>query len=248
MQTVEGGRLCAACDRVLVDFTDMPAHKLLQLQRDNDFKLCGKYTRSQVEAMDRHFTREGSGHSKLPWLVAAAMGGLTVLPTAEMLAQHGPGNPPLIIREQVPTDTLPSELELTETTSQVITISGRVIEAESGEPLPFVNISLDGMAIGTISDFDGNYELQIPADSIKGETWLNFYSLGYEPKGIVLVEQENVPNLNITLEVAMEPEVLGMMVGIVIDNSPKAKLRRGVAKLNPAYWVRKVRNKRMYKY
>ncbi len=47
-------------------------------------------------------------------------------------------------------------------------VSGRIYDASTKEPLPFVNILLKGTKTGTTSDFDGNYTLSTsdPADSI----------------------------------------------------------------------------------
>ena len=41
-----------------------------------------------------------------------------------------------------------------------VKISGRIIDAQSGEPLPYVNIVFKNAQEGTITDFDGNYFLQ----------------------------------------------------------------------------------------
>lgn len=41
-----------------------------------------------------------------------------------------------------------------------VKISGRIIDAQSGEPLPYVNIVFKNAQEGTITDFDGNYLLQ----------------------------------------------------------------------------------------
>jgi len=52
--------------------------------------------------------------------------------------------------------------------SQGYTITGRVVDAKTGDPVPFANIYLKGSNIGTTSDFVGYYTLQIqaPADSL----------------------------------------------------------------------------------
>ncbi|MBT7817332.1 MAG: carboxypeptidase-like regulatory domain-containing protein, partial [Polaribacter sp.] len=46
----------------------------------------------------------------------------------------------------------------------------------SNEPLPFANIIIKGTAIGTTSDFDGNYFLKVPA----GNHTVIFSFLGYK--------------------------------------------------------------------
>ena len=52
--------------------------------------------------------------------------------------------------------------------AQTTKIRGKITDQETGEPLPFVNISFVGKPIGTISDFDGEYyiDTQYPSDSL----------------------------------------------------------------------------------
>ena len=47
-------------------------------------------------------------------------------------------------------------------------VKGKVIDAETKEPLPFANIAFVGTTVGTTSDFDGNYfiESQWASDKI----------------------------------------------------------------------------------
>jgi ferritin len=47
--------------------------------------------------------------------------------------------------------------------AQVTRIRGKVIDKETNEPLPFVNISLAGTSIGTITDFNGDFFLETRA-------------------------------------------------------------------------------------
>ncbi|CAN5370548.1 hypothetical protein BH09BAC1_BH09BAC1_03180 [soil metagenome] len=73
------GRLCEACERMLVDFTPLSEQQMLNQQKDNNYKLCGRYTKSQVDRLHRHLAMEES-QSKRPWLVAMAMGMGSLLP------------------------------------------------------------------------------------------------------------------------------------------------------------------------
>jgi hypothetical protein len=52
--------------------------------------------------------------------------------------------------------------------AQETIITGKVTDAKSGDPVPFANIIFKGTAIGTTTDFDGNYLLKSsnPTDSI----------------------------------------------------------------------------------
>jgi len=42
------------------------------------------------------------------------------------------------------------------------TVKGRVLESDTGEPLPGVNVIVKGSTVGTTTDFDGNYQLNLP--------------------------------------------------------------------------------------
>jgi hypothetical protein len=62
--------------------------------------------------------------------------------------------------------------------AQETVVQGKVTDAASGDPLPFVNIVFKGTTIGTTTDFDGNYTLRTthPADSLIASY------VGYKPR------------------------------------------------------------------
>ncbi|MGB3467216.1 MAG: mucoidy inhibitor MuiA family protein, partial [Cyclobacteriaceae bacterium] len=45
-------------------------------------------------------------------------------------------------------------------------VSGRVVSATDGEGLPGINVLIKGTTIGTITDIDGNYSIQVPDDQV----------------------------------------------------------------------------------
>ena len=45
------------------------------------------------------------------------------------------------------------------------TVSGTITDAETGEPLIGANILVVGSSTGTVTDFDGTYSLNLPADA-----------------------------------------------------------------------------------
>lgn len=68
-------------------------------------------------------------------------------------------------------------------------ITGMVTDAKSGEPLIAANVTVTGKTIGTITDLDGNYSLEIP----DGTESLTFSYIGYTVQE-VLVEASNIIN------------------------------------------------------
>ncbi|HET9054999.1 MAG TPA: carboxypeptidase-like regulatory domain-containing protein, partial [Cyclobacteriaceae bacterium] len=64
------------------------------------------------------------------------------------------------------------------TVAQDITVSGKVTDAETGEPLPFASVWIKGKTIGTITNAQGDFDFHIPA-AFRNET-LVISMLGYE--------------------------------------------------------------------
>lgn len=63
-------------------------------------------------------------------------------------------------------------------TAQETVVKGKVIDSNSGDPIPFVNVLFKGTSIGTTTDFDGNYVLKT---SNPKDTLLASY-IGYKPR------------------------------------------------------------------
>jgi TonB-linked SusC/RagA family outer membrane protein len=77
------------------------------------------------------------------------------------------------------------------------TVSGTVMDAEAGSPLPGVNIRVVGTDIGTVTSADGTYELSVPSPD---ET-LRFSFVGYETRTLEIDGRT-------TIDVSMQPATL----------------------------------------
>ncbi len=84
-------------------------------------------------------------------------------------------------------------------------VSGSVIDSESKEPLLGVSIIVKGKVIGTISDTEGNFALNV---SSAPPLTLVFSMVGYTPVELK-IDQANVQGLEITLE---ESAIMGQEV------------------------------------
>ncbi len=114
--------------------------------------------------------------------------------------------------------------------AQETIVKGKVTDANSGDPIPFVNVLFKGTSIGTTTDFDGNFLLKTsnPTDTI-----LASY-IGYKPrvksitKGIVQTInfqlEEDVTNLQEVVVLAGENpafEILRQVVRNKKDNDKR---------------------------
>ncbi len=66
-----------------------------------------------------------------------------------------------------------------------VEVTGSVIDGETGEPLPGVNISVEGTTTGTSTNVDGEYSLEVPGP----ESVLVFSFIGYKTQKITVGEQ-----------------------------------------------------------
>ena len=92
---------------------------------------------------------------------------------------------------------------------QKVAISGKVSDSKTGEVLPGVNIVVKGTLIGTISDVNGKYTLNIP----KGNISLVFSFIGYKNKEVILGNQEIV-DVTMEIEVQNLNEIVATALGI----------------------------------
>lgn len=106
--------------------------------------------------------------------------------------------------------------------AQVTKLRGRVTDSQTGEPLPFVNVSFVGTTIGTVTDFDGNFflETRTPGDS------LSVSYMGYFPKRVA-VKKGVFQELNFSLE----PESFSLEAVVVRPGeNPAHRILRNIIK------------------
>ncbi len=93
-------------------------------------------------------------------------------------------------------------------------ITGAVVD-ENGESVPFTNVLIKDTKIGTTTDLDGNYSLDLPAE-LQGQESLTliFQSLGFEDQERVVNSQSSLQEkivLNATL-VNFDHQIMGIMI------------------------------------
>jgi hypothetical protein len=49
--------------------------------------------------------------------------------------------------------------------SQKVTLSGKVVDKDTGEPLPYASIVLKGKAVGTVANHEGSFDFHFPAEN-----------------------------------------------------------------------------------
>ena len=105
-----------------------------------------------------------------------------------------------------------------------VTISGTVTDAQTDEALPGVNVMVIGTTLGTATDVNGEYSLNVPAEADS----LMFSYIGYETARVPIAGRT-------IIDVAMEPVIyVGEDVVVIgYGTTRKSDLTGSVASLNP---------------
>lgn len=107
-------------------------------------------------------------------------------------------------------------------------IKGRIVDSTSGNPLSFAQISLHHTGLGTTTNEEGNFRLDIPAANL--EDTLLIYYLGYETLKI------QVKTCLVSfIEISLKPVMLQLSEVEVIGLTPQEVIRRAVARIPANY-------------
>jgi hypothetical protein len=108
------------------------------------------------------------------------------------------------------------------TLAQETIVQGKVTDASSGDPLPFVNMVFKGTSIGTTTDFDGNYILR----SANASDSLIASYVGYKPR-TKAIKRGITQNINFQLV----EESIGLQEVIVYaGENPAFEILRNIVK------------------
>lgn len=107
--------------------------------------------------------------------------------------------------------------------AQTNTITGRVLLAEDDSPLPGVSVIAVGTSTGTITDFEGNYTIDVPA----GITFLRFTFVGLRTEEIEIGSAK-------VIDVAMVPgsEILDEVVVVGYGTKRKGSITGSISTIN----------------
>ncbi|MCX6243647.1 MAG: carboxypeptidase-like regulatory domain-containing protein [Bacteroidetes bacterium] len=109
-----------------------------------------------------------------------------------------------------------------------VMITGKVADSATGNPLSFTAISLQHSVLGTTTNEDGIFQINIP--SVEENDSLVFYFLGYETRRIAVKKGAAGP-----LEVLMKPVSLQLSEVEIIGLTPQEVIRRAVANIPSNY-------------
>jgi TonB-linked SusC/RagA family outer membrane protein len=93
--------------------------------------------------------------------------------------------------------------------AQTRTITGKVVSSDDNSPIPGVSVSVRGTTLGTVTNMDGNYSLQVPPDARS----LMFSFVGYRTMEVVIETRTNI-DVILPVDVFAVDEVIVVGYGV----------------------------------
>ncbi|MEJ6791272.1 MAG: carboxypeptidase-like regulatory domain-containing protein [Lacinutrix sp.] len=89
------------------------------------------------------------------------------------------------------------------TAQESFVIKGKVLD--EFDPIPGVNIVLEGTDIGTVTDFEGNFEF--PKKLSKGDVIIFSY-VGLESEKVVIENEDSASNIPLSINLKLDPIII----------------------------------------
>ncbi|WP_299215822.1 carboxypeptidase-like regulatory domain-containing protein [uncultured Aquimarina sp.] len=183
----EKGGFCNSCTKEVIDFSTMNSQEIVHYFETNTTKnTCGRFNSKQLTTYNIHTAPK---RKNISFISGIAFAFIALFSFTKTQAQN--------IKSQIKTtDENPSKFQNIVNENK-ITVKGVV--SENGIPLPGVNVVLEGTALGTSTDFDGNFEF--PVQLKKGGV-LIFSYIGFTSKKVVIQDKNSVNDiaLNVNLK------------------------------------------------
>lgn len=199
------GRHCAACDKVVMDFTRLTDAEVIHwLQRPKSGRTCGRFATQQLNRPLLVLAAPAPRWQKWVAATVAVVGLQAAMPPTAQAQSTVPVEQRVITMGivAVPRRVEPLALNLPPTV-----VRGVVTDETTGEGLPGVTVLLKNTSTGTSTNSDGTFELEISVP-VAGQV-LVFSSIGY------ISEERNVGDAQhqeVLINLSLDTQVLGELV------------------------------------
>lgn len=157
MTATEKGKFCSSCRKEVIDFTSKSPTEISRLISTSNTSLCGRFTNKQLHTP----LVQKDPINKFSSLISIAASTLLTLSISNKIAATTTANQTTIKSSYSINDTIESNTQIHNGDS-LITIEGTVIDMDTQEPLPFCALFIEEYAIGTTTDYDGNFKIDVP--------------------------------------------------------------------------------------
>lgn len=172
--TTKGG-FCNLCSKEVVDFTNMSDEKIIEYFKVSKKETCGRFKETQLhtfKALEKEHKSVFASYRT--HIMSFSL--LSLLTLGKTYAQKETKNTHETFLEQKSTDSIKNSND---------NFYRGIIKDEHGYPLPGVSVLVKGTDYGTVTDFDGYYQLskeKIDKNSILVASFIGFESIEFKVK------------------------------------------------------------------
>jgi hypothetical protein len=210
-KATKSGGFCASCQKEVIDFSKMSEKEISTFFNAQNENTCGRFRPDQLKSYAIPTIPELKSNAWLRTAFGISLVGL--MGTHPLKAQSNEQS------QATPTVNLENKAFMEESEQSVevslndTLTNGQVLDAKTGEAIPFANVFLRSKGIGTSTDFDGKFTFPIQLE--EGDTLIVQF-IGYANK-IIKLDKQMIESR--TLSVRMrESEIVFM--GEVQVNTP----------------------------
>lgn len=196
------GGFCKTCTKEVVDFTQMDAQQIITYFKTRDTKnTCGQFKSNQLKT----YTQKNNKNKLATIFSSIGLACLSFFSFTTVQAQ---------VYKPNTAQNSTTAINISKFQKNTV-VKGNV--SENGVPLPGVNIILEGTAIGTQTNFDGDFEF--PEKLKKGDV-LVFSFVGMQSQKVV-IENNNALN-EIELKINMKMDACIIMGKVAVKEIYKS--------------------------
>ncbi|MEZ4948686.1 MAG: carboxypeptidase-like regulatory domain-containing protein [Saprospiraceae bacterium] len=204
MRPNEKGRFCDSCQKTVHDFSSMSDEELIAFFEKKQGSLCGRIDSKKLDRINRKIYLQSPSFGK-EWFTAFFFSGfLSLLGNASLFGQKS-------------CDKSDGKIEIISDVAQkpdsvTFIIEGKVVEAETGEPLIFGNVYFSNNLGGTTTDLDGNFRLIGNSDSTSIVTENVFIEVSYVGYKTFIAKADSLLGKRVSITMPADSYVLGEYV------------------------------------
>ena len=117
-----------------------------------------------------------------------------------------------------------------DTISEIIIIKGKIIENNTGDPIPFATVSLAGTRIGTITNADGNFVFKYPRIFSRDSVIISCMGFRVEKIRLDYLDTEYS-------EIRLKPDYIPIQEVIIRKTDPVSLLHSSIARIPDNYFT-----------
>lgn len=196
----EKGKFCARCEKEVFDFTGFSKFEITQKLKNNK-NLCGRFQQNQL---DQEYTVSNQTNLSRFGLVFGIGSLLAFCQPAHAQTEKPKMQ---VVNQQTQDSSEEKSIELS--SDSLITVSG-TLKDEYDFALAGANVLIKGTLIGSQTDFDGNFSIEIPAITEENPPILVFSNIDTETKTLPITSDE--PKNIILNSINNDTETMGVVV------------------------------------